>query len=1291
MWSKFTNALKGNSQPVKEEHSPQGGEVLNKVYEKHPNLSMFQANESGVAESHTDAPSSPSVHNKRNMFKRMSRGAPKDDSEAPPTPSSVNPPTGLLKKVRGHNESYRNGNGSQLSLNALTAEATSSTSQNMPRRSSFDMLRPTSPRNQDTTRSVKESHRRPSMDILRQEAPLAPHDGHGSDPQAEYDFAAQGPERFNSKRSILRDPNTPGTGQNVRFFPRDAFKVITPDNSLSTELQAKPHPPLPNDTPFLDRLAQANSPESSSLARSSSASRSRPTVAEIFSPLGTPAQDSSAPNGEASDMSLSFSHHIVGANDHSNLFDVSQQLDIPSFPPPGLGFDVNAPIFDSNSLDISSVETSDLLKNTGPDGYSNQMTSTPPRPNDSKGKGKEVVLDDSIRESIEVGAPSPEIVDEAVFHAREKSPKLPPPLHERSQSFSLGHTLYYSLGNTGSDGNKSSMAESEAAYPSSDLKPDSLNSSSTGPSPPKKARSRAMSDTVFQSMLRSSPKVNAPEADINDESSSGLVVYSGGGGTSEPDPFSVNANTYYTPQTMIPTTPPKGAIKHNRKTSKEENLIISLQTQLSVSTELCAQYEADLKARDELVELLSKKLSDAEKDDARKKNALRSWKKKVQELEKACRLLEETVEDSRQESMERSVMDEASGEALRMLHRRIASLESEKQEWERREHALREEVETLEVLVKERSEDVQNLKENLWNRDESERELKEGIREAKEQIEMMGNISVGVFDEEELRRLLMEKEQKTSEETHRFKTLEFALRQELEELKLKCEGLEVQKANCEEQVEDLKKQQKARDEEFATLKNELEAQWEHTEKATDKILLLEREKVELADERDAAKADLAELEVRITNMEVEWNESENKRNELEAELQEMWNVKETLEKDREELEDALHHEQKQTDELTQRLQERESRISELEREHQFAKDNIARLEDNIRQRNEEISQYTQRVIERESELEHLREDMSSLKREHHRVVNEQTRALQDVSGQHNETRSQIEGLIKAKAEADVEIKSSKDKITILKEEVERLRRQVHSLQQESADKEVRLLQAAKQHGQDKEDLAGLNIALDSKQQELELIKRKLNVRGTAGSTPAQPAKASHHRRDSSIFSATPISRPPSVISESGTDAGGSTIKKKSSAETPMLNSTKITALGKSTRINASGASSASSTTSKTAIRAGVDGSMGPPPLKSRPSINGTPTPSGRLSSLSRSSSVKAGAAPAAPTHTPHRRLSSVNSDSGSGKSKIGKGGLTSPTSSVAEQDEKENVDSTPSSARIRSMIPTASG
>jgi chromosome segregation ATPase len=56
-----------------------------------------------------------------------------------------------------------------------------------------------------------------------------------------------------------------------------------------------------------------------------------------------------------------------------------------------------------------------------------------------------------------------------------------------------------------------------------------------------------------------------------------------------------------------------------------------------------------------------------------------------------------------------------------------------------------------------------------------------------------------------------------------------------------------------------------------------------------------------------------------------------------------------------------------------------------------------------------------------------------------------------------------------------------------KAEIERLKGQTRELQQESADKEVRIVQITKQRAQDKQDLEGLNIALDSKQQELELV------------------------------------------------------------------------------------------------------------------------------------------------------------------------------------------------------------
>jgi thymidylate synthase len=43
------------------------------------------------------------------------------------------------------------------------------------------------------------------------------------------------------------------------------------------------------------------------------------------------------------------------------------------------------------------------------------------------------------------------------------------------------------------------------------------------------------------------------------------------------------------------------------------------------------QYETGLRARDKFVDILRKRLSDLEKEEAKRKNTLRSWKKKVRE------------------------------------------------------------------------------------------------------------------------------------------------------------------------------------------------------------------------------------------------------------------------------------------------------------------------------------------------------------------------------------------------------------------------------------------------------------------------------------------------------------------------------------------------------------------------------------------------------------------------------------------------------------------------------------
>ncbi|EGO20388.1 hypothetical protein SERLADRAFT_477927 [Serpula lacrymans var. lacrymans S7.9] len=276
--------------------------------------------------------------------------------------------------------------------------------------------------------------------------------------------------------------------------------------------------------------------------------------------------------------------------------------------------------------------------------------------------------------------------------------------------------------------------------------------------------------------------------------------------------------------------------------------------------------------------------------------------------------------------------------------------------------------------------------------------------------------------------------------------------------------------------------------------------------------------------------------------------------------------------------------------------------------------------------------------------------------------------------QEKDAREQMEVMIKEKAESDVLLGTLKERVNALKDEVERMRRQIHELQQESADKEVKVMQLTKQRSQDKEDLNGLNIALDSKQQELELLKRKAGMRGTAGSTPAQPSKIQPRSRESAPFSTPSTSRPSSALSDVSKDG----LKERKVSDPPSaIARPGLSALSKSARMNAASGSK-------------VAGSMGPPPAKfSRPSLSGTPTPASTKlpSSLLRSTTVRSG--PSTPTASTMRKTSGSSLN----QSQKFQAGVRrfSAASTPSEQDEKENMDDTPAgptkSMRRTNLVP----
>lgn len=173
-------------------------------------------------------------------------------------------------------------------------------------------------------------------------------------------------------------------------------------------------------------------------------------------------------------------------------------------------------------------------------------------------------------------------------------------------------------------------------------------------------------------------------------------------------------------------------------------------------------------------------------------------------------------------------------------------------------------------------------------------------------------------------------------------------------------------------------------------------------------------------------------------------------------------------------------------ELTE-LRQHADDITSLRQELKSAHESVARLEQDIWQRDTELEGLAHRIVAREDEAEDARAELAALKREHARVADEHHNALADLTTRVEGTQAELEAAVQRKEDADAAADSLRERVGTLEAESEKLRKQVRDLQTESANGEVHIAQMEKQREKDREDLQGLNIALDSKQQELELV------------------------------------------------------------------------------------------------------------------------------------------------------------------------------------------------------------
>ncbi|QRW24396.1 hypothetical protein RhiXN_11308 [Rhizoctonia solani] len=363
------------------------------------------------------------------------------------------------------------------------------------------------------------------------------------------------------------------------------------------------------------------------------------------------------------------------------------------------------------------------------------------------------------------------------------------------------------------------------------------------------------------------------------------------------------------------------------------------------------------------------------------------------------------------------------------------------------------------------------------------------------------------------------------------------------------------------------------EEKYISTQNELRTTQSQLVEQQDQIKLLEK---------------IDRTEKQIQGSEARCVRAENDRAELEDEMERMWIELEDARHERGSLEqkcDSLAHvlssEPAARSSVAKEHQRVVARLEDLDREHQSSLDTICRLERIVQARNTELAQTEESIRTQALEAEQLR----SHRRELERIKVQRDNALQAES----QLRKQLEDAHKLRSES-TELSQLQERVKHLVDEITRTQRRVNELMTER-----------------------LNVALQSKQQELELIKRKLGVRGTAGTTPAPSRmnKGSYSRRESTASSAeleTPLPR--AMTRKDYPDFAPS-----ESTATASFYSVAATPLQTSSRTNIYGATAEVTITNPDTVKPGRRISDSIPPRSSLRTMSATRRPSVSASSL----------------------------------------------------------------------------
>ncbi|QRV91954.1 hypothetical protein RhiJN_19972 [Ceratobasidium sp. AG-Ba] len=290
-----------------------------------------------------------------------------------------------------------------------------------------------------------------------------------------------------------------------------------------------------------------------------------------------------------------------------------------------------------------------------------------------------------------------------------------------------------------------------------------------------------------------------------------------------------------------------------------------------------------------------------------------------------------------------------------------------------------------------------------------------------------------------------------------------------------------------------------------------------------------------------------------------------------------------LEQEREEMLDAVKGAEDRLREMEERAQTLESRCAKAEAERKDVLRDRAELEDELERLRVRVEDEKHARTQVEQERNTLVGELTTQQEAHAALAsvhNQLVRQFDEIERERQvalENQQRLEGVVRTRNQEIAEVAK-------LTDDTARLQRRVNELKAESADKEVKIVQLNKARALEAEDREALNVALQSKQQELELIKRKLGVRGTAGATPApgRIARLGSTRRESLASSAafeTPMPRAALALRDAAPPSD-STASVLSSSVSSNLHSVSTNPLQTSARANIYSAMSSTPATVK---------------------------------------------------------------------------------------------------------------